>query len=144
MYVYCYMQRQGCDSDQSLNITFCCVQWVMICINLLELVFDTNRTPYVAVLRCVRFPSQAEWLVWCGELRGGARGIRKATTPLVVQRFAEVAAVKAWVLKRPAAATKRPAAAPSVHRHRTPFSLKREGSMVTGGVKRAIFKKRTR
>jgi hypothetical protein len=149
------MQRQCRDSDQSLNIKSCCVQRGMICINLVELIFDTNRTPYVAVCRCVQFPSQAraasrplwteaEWLGWCGELRGGGRGIRKATTPLVVQRVAEVVAVKAWVLKRPAAATKRPAAAPQSHRHRTPFVLKREGSMVTGGVKRSVFKKRTR
>jgi hypothetical protein len=105
------------------------------------------------VCRCAEFPSQArvasrpwwteaEWREWCGALRGGGRGIHKATTPLVAQRAVEVAAVQAWVLKRPAAATKRPAAAVQSHRHRTPFTLKREGSMVTGGVKRAIFKKR--
>jgi hypothetical protein len=88
--------------------------------------------------------TEAEWLGWCAELRGGGRGIRKATTPLVVKRVAEGVAVKAWVLKRPAAALKRPAAAPPSHRHRTPFSLKREGSMVTGGVKRTVFKKRIR
>ncbi len=114
----------------------------------------------VVVHRCIECPSQAraasrplwteaEWLSWCGELLGaggrmGGRSISKAVTPLVVQRVAEKAAVKAWVLKRPAAAFKRPAAATHSRRHRTPFSLKREGSMVSSGVKRAIFKKRPR
>jgi hypothetical protein len=73
----------------------------------------------------------------------GGRSVSKAVTPLVVQRIAEKAAVKAWMIKRPAAAFKRPAAATHSRRHRTPFSLKREGSMVTSGVRRTIFKKRT-
>jgi hypothetical protein len=44
-------------------------------------------------------------------------------------------------VQAPSCSHQMPAASPHGTRHRTPFSLKREGSMVTGGVKRAIFKK---
>jgi hypothetical protein len=101
-------------------------------IYLYGLVFVTYGTLSVAVYRCVECYSQArvvsralwseaEWLGWCGELRGGGRCVGKACIPLVVQRAAEVDAVKAWVRKRPAAATKRPAASPHGTRHRTPY-----------------------
>ncbi len=57
----------------------------------------------------------------------------KATVPLNVSRQSEKLAVHEALKKRPAAAPRHPT-------KRTPFSLKREGKMVTGGVKRAIYK----
>jgi hypothetical protein len=65
--------------------------------------------------------------------------VLKADLPLARARKVQQALVKDHVLKRPASIAKRPAAA--ICAHRTPFTLKREGRLITGGVKRSIFKR---
>jgi hypothetical protein len=89
----------------------------------------------------------ASWGTWCGDQRGTASGrVVKAALPLFESRLRDAEAVKAFTAKRPAASVmKRPAAShlnrqPSAKplRKRTPFSLKRGGSLIVGGVKRRI------
>ena len=85
--------------------------------------------------------SDAAWGVWCCELSGGA-SVAKAQIPLQEQRMEQARAVRAWRLGRPAAASiRRPAAAQPIERKRTPFTVRRGGEFVTGGVKRAISKR---
>jgi hypothetical protein len=88
----------------------------------------------------------AEWGEWCASQRHArVSGVAKAALPLHAARCRDSVAVRQLMAKRPAAAVaKRPAASElpvPKHRHkstrRTPFSLKREGGLVTGGVKRA-------
>ena len=72
----------------------------------------------------------------CSELNG-ARGIAKSSLPVQQARQEQIAAVRAVLLKKPA---KSPGI---LRRKRTPFSLKREGSLILGGSKLAIYRGNT-
>ena len=67
----------------------------------------------------------------------GARGIAKSSLPLQEARLEQIAGVRAVLLKKPARS-------PGIlRRKRTPFSLKREGSLILGGSKLAIYRGNT-
>ena len=94
--------------------------------------------------------SADDWVDWCSEQRCFGDRVQKASLPLHTARQQDIAVVKAFVAKRPAAAFKRPAGVASMQparsrlsRKRTAFSLKRDGQLITAGVKRSIFKGRT-
>ena len=95
----------------------------------------------VVLARCSARPvwTPASWRAWCSELNGCARK-RKATVPLHEQRQKDVAAVHAWVQKRPAA-MKRPAT-DTLGRQlkRTPFNRKRMGNFRKGGTKNTMYR----
>ena len=59
---------------------------------------------------------------------------RKATLPMQARREQQIIVVRQAVLRKPAKASR------NLHRKRTPFTLKREGSLVVGGSKMAIYK----
>jgi hypothetical protein len=59
----------------------------------------------------------------------------KASTPLFEGRKKRAAQVQAWVAKRPAGSLL------AKSRKRTPFTLKRTGALILGGVKNTVFKK---
>ena len=69
----------------------------------------------------------------CGRLSVPG-GVRKATLPMQARREQQIIVVRQAVLRKPAKASR------SQHQKRTPFTLKREGSLVVGGSKMAIFK----
>ncbi len=78
--------------------------------------------------------SATEWRRWCGDLSGCGRTL-KAALPVYAARRRQADTVRAHVRKRPA----RPGHDAKHHRvrKRTPFSLRRTGGLITGGVKRA-------
>ncbi len=72
------------------------------------------------------------WAAWCGEAKRHDGLPLKATTPLAAARQREQLAVRQSVMRRPAGSI--------VHRRprkRTPLTLKREGSLIVGGVRAA-------
>ena len=80
----------------------------------------------------------ASWRACCVELDAGGRK-RKAIVPLHVQRQGEVAALQAWVQKRPAA-VKRPASGTVASRlKRTAFNRKRVSNFRKGGTKNTVY-----
>ncbi len=88
--------------------------------------------------------SRASWSAWCGTQRASGHIVRKADLPHARQAVHDRAAVRASVLKRRVAPSRsgvlrRPAGA-APKRKRDPFTLKRVGSLITGGVKRAAFR----
>jgi hypothetical protein len=94
----------------------------------------------VVLARCAARPiwSPASWRRWCAELAGGVRK-RKAQVPLHERRLIDMAAVHAWVQKRPAA-DKRPAAAAAKRSlKRTAFNRKRVGNFRKGGTKNTMY-----
>jgi len=78
--------------------------------------------------------TETTWRQWCRCLKTGvgARCTLKGDLPLRKQREQQRALVHGVMLKRPAAA--------SQPRKRTPFTRKREGSLVQAGVRRSIYK----
>ena len=70
-----------------------------------------------------------QWRRWCGVLSGETRA-KKAHLPLVAQRCRQTAAVRAWVLKRPAKST------PRGPIKRTAFTRERTGDLRRQGVKK--------
>ena len=78
--------------------------------------------------------TDAEWQAWCDPLYH-ASVVQKAHIPLTGNKIAQKAIVRNWVCKRPVTVAK------AKPRKRTPFTLERVGSFITGGVKRSIFKK---
>lgn len=79
--------------------------------------------------------SEDAWKTWCSAGRLGGR-VGKADLPLHRQRKTQEHQVRRW--KAQAAVDSRPV--PKTRR-RTPFTLKREASMLTGGVKSTIFRR---
>jgi hypothetical protein len=86
------------------------------------------------------------WRTWCSEQRETTSGcVQKASVPLHEARVQQAAAVRALVAKRQANPIKRPAAcgwkrpaASVINPKRTPFTLKRRGSLIVGGVKKRL------
>ena len=86
------------------------------------------------------------WRDWCAEQRSdNTLIVAKPQLMLQEVRAQDVIAVQRFTAKRPAAALKKPAAffkRPAARTiKRTPFTLKREGMLITGGVKCSILKK---
>lgn len=94
--------------------------------------------PAIVMARVSQRPlwTSAMWRAWCLDCKeGGPRA--KASLPVSDARRAQAVAVRAHLLKRPAAFHKRPSA---VHK-RTPFKLQRHGGFITQGVKRSAGKR---
>jgi hypothetical protein len=102
----------------------------------------SQMTPGMVLARAALRPlwTDVSWRQWCDDLRRGGVAA-KARIPLFVARVAQASAVRSNVLKRPASVAKRPASsAGSSIQRRTPFTLKREGGLRSGGVRRTIRK----
>jgi hypothetical protein len=79
------------------------------------------------------------WRQWCSTLRSVAgRRLLKAALPLVHDRRHQTEVIAAHIRKRPAAAVK------PQPRKRTVFTLRRERSVRTGGVKNTVFRRPAR
>ncbi len=79
-----------------------------------------------------------EWGEWCRGLIDGSSRVSKAELPLAAASIRDSVTAKEFIAKKPAVA-KRPALA-DFRRKRSAFTLLRDGSLVTGGVKRMRFK----
>jgi hypothetical protein len=79
--------------------------------------------------------STSQWRAWCLQLCG--HNTRKADTPLALARREQAATLRAWVLKRPAAAL--PVGGRAIKR--TAFTLQRAGLLRKGGVKTTLSQK---
>lgn len=75
------------------------------------------------------------WRAWCRKLHGGAV-VRKADLPLDQEKRQQAEAVRQWMRRRPAAAPVKVAP-----RKRTAFTLRREHSVLSSGVKNTVFRK---
>ncbi len=95
-----------------------------------------QMSPAVVLSRVTNTPlwTPNAWLEWCREL-AGVQKVHKADLKLDRERQSQVETLRNWTLKRPAAAPR------SFPRKRTAFTLKRTGSLITGGVKHTVFKR---
>jgi hypothetical protein len=92
-------------------------------------------SPAVALARVASAPwwTKSEWIRWCRKLYSKSI-IDKANTPLFLAKQAQAKTVAIAVKKRPASV-------PRHDRKRTPFTRKRQGRLLLGGVRQTIFKR---
>ncbi len=85
--------------------------------------------------------SAAEWATWCRSLMSGGGKMWKADLPLARAAIGDSKDAKVFAMKKPAIG-KKPATSDGRIK-RGPFTLRREGGLITGGVKRLRFKQTT-
>ena len=83
--------------------------------------------------------TKGEWKKWCKQL-SCAHGKGKPYLAVQKQKESEIKVLRTWVHKRPAAAHNLVSQGVR-HKKRTPFSLQRQGRLLSGGVKNTVSRK---